>query len=823
MKKKLTKKDKRRVILGCFFALVFSLLMYHLFKKPDSYYIEQMDYILDTSSLDGPYSYMESALMEVEGKEQMPLILDRSMGVGLKLDSHHKEMERLTGSANTAGGKAAEILKHTETFPYTEGDETSLRNAETGRTEKVGQLVEKYGKHREDYQNSQQKAQGKANAFDKRIADAAELAQTKQAEHDELQKIGSADKVTSLNEGSTLDVLYAAVRYCRAELERITDEAEANVINGEWPVEDDEDDVVSAYYKERTRDIESRLATVKQFEERLAKEVQILQSWKDNKSERPDVKLVNSLNAKFEDDAEAKRIIESNIRLKAQKPAQQAVEQTPKFVIAATSELTESLVLPLLKDWLAKQGKTEINVQDSAKGRDVYAGEELQVRVSPVELVTNPAETLNTTSAALVFRACRKAEVMLQDRDAALRESVVCLDGVVYYTSDSENTSQTISEVESASRYFFAPGSSPRVLSDMCGIMPGEIDRVGTTQKMEEAIREAGERLIVGSYHVQHDMLYANRTPVSLRSMKTGMVLNPIDDPTLLLNEYPLNLVQDIRVARKADMAIPEANSFCLYLTDMDAACAPVIVECCYVPVLQTAEKRTEETVLRSKDIEVRKVLEALESLAKNKHGSTLEKEFGYSKGSDFLLGKYMPYSMHYDVGKSEGTTENIVFNCRDCEFHLGVLGKDMLRMLEEHGKIAVIVVGHADVTGNSRNNQTLSEARAVNYVESVLQAQGFLKNDERRNLLQFNNLNKVYRNHAIWGTNTAGSVYVVTIGCGDKRAEVTETYVAEQKELREAYNQKELSEDELKQLRADYFRRDRRAQIFVIVPNKKK
>ena len=813
--KKLIIQQKRYVVLACFGLLVAFGIKKWIEPTPAELIARVNDVCAPVKHDEFTYILQVEQELKDGDKNAWPFVHDRALGGSLNYEEHLNETRQYADASKRNREAAEGVLEQKARASYVQGDEAGRQAAEAAAMAQIEAWVKEYAGWREAHTGVVATATRAADLFTARLTAALQT-----VEKESEAKGAVNEKPKPLDAASPVNELYYWKANLRRKLKRVFDEKENR--KDEWADWSERYEALKKHIKRHIANLKNKNEALNHFDNRLQEEKAQLAKLVGESSERPDMKqLAEMQKVTFLDDAAVRDRLRANAVVEVL-PAPEP-EPEPVFVVAATRYQAQSLVVHLVSDWMRKAGK-QPEVRQTETHCDVYDGKTLHTRIAFADTDVSVTQSMAEAKAALAFRACRK-EDGLADYGTDMEETALCVDAVIYYTRDASRREMDELALSSAVRYFMPEGHPARALASVCAVQPRLGDACGQTHDFKAASDEAGDKLLVGAYHQRAQMVAVGRSPIALKR-KVGKQLDP-NSPEfaaqLVRSDYPLNLLQDIRLVYKNGQEVPEAQQFCEYLTSTEATCSETILACGYAPALP-GSSASAATMLTQDDLDIKKVLRTLQCLVGGGNPSNAPRAFGYESGSSYVYGAYMPYSMHFDIGKKEGDASDIIFSSRDQSFHLDNLGVDILRLLDEHGQIAIMVVGQASAIGDDENNQRLSEERAVTYVKNVLQSAGFLRGNERKSTFAPGSDIKVHpvvAKKGYWYANADKKLYLGTFGCGASRAEMDAAKVELLAAEETTRLGRPLTETEKDKIRANAYRRDQRAQIFVIVPNR--
>lgn len=450
--------------------------------------------------------------------------------------------------------------------------------------------------------------------------------------------------------------------------------------------------------------------------------------------------------------------------------------------IGAEGDLARNLVLPLLQGWLKTSGY-------AYSLQWVDNGVRCKVTPAPGDIEKNIDIICMTHREALdeVSQASRGAHMVFYADKMKIkgREEKICADATVFVPSAGTSGKMTLAEIDSTPKLRLSSepqsGAAEQESADgIAAALFAEFDAVPETQEKMAVLLSAPQRkMLIGAYHSMGALAKAEKLLQICYPGDRAYAPNAINIATgQYWYTYDIN-------CHSGTLAIGwQMEAFDNYLRG--SAAEPIIRAQHFVPL--NKEECPEIRLLTQQDIPVQAVLEVMKA-AKMENNM----QYGDSSGVTSLRGCQLPYPIYFPTGESDGME-------LDNRIDKAILDRGLHRHLDAlHGaytNLIVVITGHADIRGESEFNAKLSQKRADNFLGKVLQNIGGSL------LAPGSGIQPVRKKNKLW-YKSAENILVISLGCST------------------SYN---LCPPLLKDKNGvdvdEYYRKDRRAAIHVIVPN---
>lgn len=754
--------------------------------------------------------FIDEGMMEVAKKEEenvsTPLLHDKVLPADKTIAKQAQDINKTVKAAEASYARAQQLLNQEYTpIPYSRGEADRAR---TRKTDLVQTYKTEYEQLLNQYTAEKREAEEQIRLFKQSLNDT--IKQCDEAVNKPDEQIKLSEKPETF--GKLYGISNKRTRVLKANFESIASEQQ------EWPLDDaDRSEVLKFYIHIKNKFYDKPLKTTKQYHNRLEKELSLLKSWASPSAQgaHPQYydawqKLSESTPLPSVDEFVAKL----NERLELQEIEVKTSDQL--VTIVCTENRYHSLVKPIVEAWLYKNhNKTAPYVDEvSETRRDFIINNTILVRVLIDELAEGSQPEKLAEKNRIVFGAIRYMDNKAKPVGSKVTSTTICRDALAFYSRKSPLPKVAVSQVLSKSRktklYLFKEGTPARVLSDLCGVKPKQNQDVcGMHGDIHSACQTVTDNnmMMVGAYHQRETFKNSGfkLVPLSVNVGNKTRGVNVLEfsddkmDIAVFRADYPGDFLQEIQVHYELSGNNAGAVAFAKFVTD--AECASLYRQCHYVPMIRSAHEITAPIdKLEKNSLDVTAVIKRLNAIAKAKQRQSVTDVFGYELQDDFLFGKDMGYTMHFSTNSSDAT-DNIIRPGDDRRNYYKKLGEAIKSLRSEQGKIAIVVVGHTDVRATSAKggNKTLSQKRAMSYVDKVLKQSELFDEKDRKEILDFNAFETEGDSYVY--VNKKKDVYLITIGSSsDFHTRTTDNNIE--------------GEDI-----DTWFKPDRRAQLFIIVP----
>lgn len=456
--------------------------------------------------------------------------------------------------------------------------------------------------------------------------------------------------------------------------------------------------------------------------------------------------------------------------------------------IGAEGDLGETLVAPLVRAWLGARGYTITSFYTVAR-TDGSGKEDMRFEVAAdgaqktVDVICMGHEDACREAAAPSVGAHMVFYTGLMKMGGG--EEKVCSDALVFCASGKN--SMTMEEIDQASKVLYPAETANGIAASLFGMASDSRASVAKTEAEAEGCGDGS--LLLGAYHV---MAPKGKSTVSICYPGNRAYEPNIANISTGLYWY----TYDVNCHRAA--AAWKADEFLQYIQKEDAA--QRVVEVNHFVPLNTSS--CPELIWLSKDqhLPVDRVLNIMDQANFGQHmryGSLN----GASSGSvPMLKGCQLLYPIFFPTGKADG----MELDSRADQERLNRTIDAQLRELARYEHLVVVVTGHADIRPTpGTGNMGLSLNRADNFLNNILkQAAGrWLAEGSRRGVEKVKGNPPYAKSPAKWYVSDEGNILVISMGASDLYNLCPKRAGGDKNEL------------------DAYYRHDRRAGIFVIVP----
>lgn len=460
---------------------------------------------------------------------------------------------------------------------------------------------------------------------------------------------------------------------------------------------------------------------------------------------------------------------EESLQLPPLKPAPPPPVFKPDMVLAATGDLPEALLMPLVELWLrenkatpvqgkrftwelSKKGNREIEVNAPAVIQGKEAGK-LRIRVLPALEKVQAFEALAVSgNVDLLLTGQRPTRDMLarwlpegkslQELDAETAgrsfRARVCYDALVFFRGNQYQ----VNSIRSAA---LRDASNPKVFSrsdkaraeavSICGLQPGVSDVEEPAELSREALCEKhADKMILGVWHKDAagnifvknipTICYAagwesedaqKNIPQEYRPEKEGVSPTPENIASgRYAYSYSIYFYRSTRDTSSRAAAL--SRSLLTFAANAeDRRVASLINSRGFVPVQLGVDSMSRSNRLTRDDLPLPVLFKKMGDLAN---------EYGYDEQeSEWVYGVRVTMPLYYETGSAEASEKDVMLD-PDAAYYTSTQAFARIREAVGNEKATVVVLGHADpqwgkkldVEPNSwKKNLKLSEARAEN------------------------------------------------------------------------------------------------------------
>lgn len=438
----------------------------------------------------------------------------------------------------------------------------------------------------------------------------------------------------------------------------------------------------------------------------------------------------------------------------------------PDMVLAGTSDLPETLLIPLVELWLhenkaqplhgtrfvweqSKNGHKEIEVNVPAELQGQEAGK-LRIRVlSSVDAAAGFTGLGQQGDIDMLLTGCRPTSEMLaawlpegrdlQDLDQETHgrafRARVCYDALVFFRGNGLTVSTVRSSALKEHGKVFSVTNQARMEAvTICGMHPTATDVEETETVRREALcAKYPDKIVLGVWHQDAvgnltvkqvpAICYAagweseeaqKNIPPDYRPDVDGVVPSPDNIASgRYAYSYSIYWYRSTKnVESKIALLTHKLLSFIANVENTHVA--DKIQAQGYVPVRLGLDDMSRTNRLTRNDI-------PLPALIK-KMGRSLATEYGYDADeTEWVYGVRVPLPLYYELGKVEASDENVVLD-PDATYYTNTQAFAKIRDAVGEGKAMIVVLGHADPQWGKKldvslhswlNNLKLSERRA--------------------------------------------------------------------------------------------------------------
>ncbi len=507
------------------------------------------------------------------------------------------------------------------------------------------------------------------------------------------------------------------------------------------------------------------------------------------------------------------------------------------FRFAVTADIDESLLRPLLKDWLKGKGSpfdgskvTFYEPKDSpewlivqqvpgasSKRKDLFR-DEFWIHIKTLA-ATEKAEDILGSSAPqqdLLITGDTIPSALMESRRYDINAmNRLCSDAVIFVDNSKGGKESMVLDIpqvlgkaegkKKLTRIFFPEGSAQRRISDIFSLAPASGDKVlGSSEKaaIKEAIKTTKDGALIVPWHRCDPGLrvYALALPDIETTGKSKKIIAergeygrpanaacPPCSDSIRSQEYSLSY--HINIFRLQDSEF--AKNFRAYCSGADGqAC---VQRRNYVTL--RASNSTEFRVLTADDLPVKPVIQRLKSA-----GNSL----GYGDTDSKLFGLKLSNVAFFETDQTDPTEASVKVDASD-EKSLADTMEYLLKKGTISTNFAVVVIGHADARGSADHNMNLSARRGMSA------AQKMLYNVPGGEKLRGGTPGK----DAILYYNKEEGLSLVTLGCSIWRP-LTDNKT---RETALALAAKGGKDSQARAKANDLLRPDRRVEFFIIIP----
>lgn len=472
---------------------------------------------------------------------------------------------------------------------------------------------------------------------------------------------------------------------------------------------------------------------------------------------------------------------------------EEKIQEAPIILVPGEAELSicvqsktlaDDLVIQFLRDWWKSKNYT---IEDNAQVRTKLAQNGIRYELTKngeswKTDVIYPSEQMQEQKSHLSFS-------IASTRNTGQIEEIICSDALVFIPQKGETTKMSEEAINTASKTWDANNSYHGKAVELL---------FGQTSP------QAGEdSLKIGVYHVRADRQRA--LDILMPQGVKGAQEAPGRGWTLELNELSIanqtyNYSFHIRSQKRAG-ASKYAEEFHKYMKDN----SKLISDYGFVPfntqVDQNIQKFDKDDENGKKPFPFERILAFMKELKQDKDIKETIEGLGYSEGTKYLRGFEFPFALFFDTDNDEEMKQE------EKDGSVEVISQEILDRVKKeidetiqglpYDHLMVVVTGHADVRGEERYNQNLSQNRAMTLTNAVLTNQlPKLKNYAHKQYEQPKTVEEPEKKK---------NVLILSIGCSSKCHMVSK------------------KENITGKAADDYYRRDRRASIFIIVPSSEK
>lgn len=364
-------------------------------------------------------------------------------------------------------------------------------------------------------------------------------------------------------------------------------------------------------------------------------------------------------------------------------------------------------------------------------------------------------------------------------------EEIICSDALVFIPQ--EQTTKTEMEEEEINRAIKTWDADNNYLGKAVALLFNQTDP------------QAGEGgLQIGAYHVLEEKRQALNIlrPKHMKEAQSGSErILKLDDQSIANQTYAYSF--HIRSHMEAG-ASEYARLFCQYMK----AHPEFIKELCFVPFNRQVDQNIHK--LEKDTLPIDRILYYMDALymeAQSKKDEKISNTIGemrYSKGISYLRGFQFSFPLFFDTNDGEtmqqehngsvGMIQQVILDQVQTE-----ISEKIQALPYEH--LMVVVTGHADVRGEEWYNLKLSQDRAKSLSKAVLTDQ----------LRPFKDIVYAHKQYEYPASGKKKDVLILSIGCSTRFCLVSKNNALGEKDT------------------DVYYRRDRRASIYIIVPRSEK
>ena len=449
-------------------------------------------------------------------------------------------------------------------------------------------------------------------------------------------------------------------------------------------------------------------------------------------------------------------------------------------ICVQSKTLADDLVILFLSEWWRSNrvSVTTVSAQNGIRYELTKNGESWKTDV------IYPSEQMQEQKSHLSFS-------IASTRNTGQIEEIICSDALVFIPQKEENTEKkpkmSEEEIKTASKTWDANNN---YLGKAVELFFGPT----SPQAGEDSLK-------IDAYHVRAekqralDILMPQGAQEASESRRT-LKLN---DQSIANQTYAYSF--HIRSQKRAD-ASKYAEEFHKYMKDN----SDFIRKLGFVPYNTQVDTNIQELI--EEDFPIERILAFMEKLKQDKKieadiKRTIE-GLGYIEGTGSLRGFEFSFPLFFDTDNDEemkrkeedGSVEEISQEILDR------VKKEIDETIQglPYDHLMVVVTGHADVRGEEWYNQNLSQNRAMTLTKAVLAK-------ELQKLKRINDIAYSHKHYEQPETEEEPekNVLILSIGCSSD------------------YHMVSKKENITGKAADDYYRRDRRASIFIIVPSSEK